>query len=154
MIIDTVENLSKYQSVFPFGQEILDYLAKNSLAAMEVGKYPIVGDSVYLLIQEYLTKPVSEKRWESHQRYIDIQILISGTEYMGYAPTASLTIKDEYNETKDVTFYQDLPPGPSSAILVPALSFAVFYPHDAHKPGVHLAMESAVKKAVIKVKYV
>jgi YhcH/YjgK/YiaL family protein len=152
MIIDTLENLSKYQATIPFSHEILDFLGKNSLSALEVGKYPIEGDSVYLSIQEYTTKPENEKRWESHQKYIDIQIMISGTEYMGYTPISSLAFKDEYNETKDIIFYQDSSDNTGSAVLVPANSFAVFYPQDAHKPGYHLTTESAVKKAVIKVK--
>jgi YhcH/YjgK/YiaL family protein len=150
MIIDTLENLKKYESILPFSKEILNYLGTTDLLSLEDGKFQVAGDSVYILIQEYLTKPESEKKWESHKKYIDIQIVLSGEEHMGYCPAHLLKISEPYNEVKDVIFYDNDSPE-YSKLLIPQNYFAIFFPGDAHKPGYYILKEERVRKIVFKV---
>ena len=150
MLTDSLENLNKYQQVIPHSKEILDYLGNTNIFSLAVGKYQIEGDSVFILIQEYKTKIQSEKKWESHRKYIDIQIVLAGQEFIGYSPINFLKSKDGYSEEKDIIFYED-DSEEHSRIFVPRSYFGLFFPEDAHKPGVHISNESTVKKAVIKV---
>ncbi len=150
MISDSLENLNKYRSAIPHSKEVSDYLNTTNIFSLEVGKYQIAGDSAFILIQEYLTKEESEKKWESHRRYIDIQIVLTGQEFIGYSPILFLKSKRGYDKEKDIIFYEDdsLEFG---KILVPANYFCLFFPEDAHKPGLNVSREGPVKKAVIKV---
>ena len=60
-------------------EEAVCYLKKQDLAALEVGTYQ-VNDDFYFMIQEYETKPAENCRLETHNRYADIQWIISGEE--------------------------------------------------------------------------
>ena len=56
-------------------------------------------------MQSYDTRPTEECKLESHRKYIDIQVMISGEESMDIADISRLTLKEEYNEEKDVMFW-------------------------------------------------
>jgi biofilm protein TabA len=149
VIADAIANLEKYSGSIPSLYLILDYLEKTDLAKLDVGKYPISGDKIYVLIQEYETKGEAEKKWESHRNFIDIQIVLSGEEFMGYAPLDALKVAEAYNPDKDVMFYET-DARPRSAIVTRAGNFCAFFPRDAHKPGCSLGAPAKVRKAVIK----
>lgn len=150
MIIDSIENLSSYRSIIPYVNSIAGFLNEKNISALEEGKYQIEGENAFLIIQNYATKPESDKRWESHRKYIDIQYIISGNEYMGYSLITNLIPAEEYNESKDVLFYKELNYN-FSRLFVQAGFFAVFFPQDGHKPGCHILEPFNIKKAVIKV---
>ena len=102
-------------------------------------------------VQEYETKHEVDARFEGHRKYIDIQYIISGVEVMDAIEIAQATPATEYNEEKDVTFYQS---GKSTArAALTADHFAIFLPHDIHRPGLSLDnTPSTVKKIVVKIK--
>jgi YhcH/YjgK/YiaL family protein len=150
MIADALENLVNYQQVIPHSKEILNYLAAKDISFLDAGKYQVLGESAFILIQDYLTKPETEKRWESHKKYIDIQIVLKGKEFMGYSHANLLKIKEAYSEEKDIMFYEN-DSEEHCMLSVPHNCFCLFYPEEAHKPGIHVSKESAIKKAVIKV---
>lgn len=150
MIADKLSNIELYKSSIPFYNEIIDFIKANPLSSLNPGKYPIVGESVFILVQEYKTQTEAEKKWESHKKFIDIQIVLKGEEYLGFSPTETLVIETEYDKEKDLIFYHN-DKIQRSKVLLSKDEFAIFFPHDAHKPGLHLTRESEVKKAVIKV---
>lgn len=150
MIADTLENLSAYAESLPGLPEVIDFLKRTDLASLGIGKYPVGGGASYILIQEYLSKPAAEKKWESHRNYVDVQIVLSGVESMGYSPVSALRLKEAYNPEKDVAFH-DGGEAAASEMIVRAGGFCVFFPRDAHRPGCSAGAESAVRKAVIKI---
>ena len=102
------------------------------------------------MVQEYDTAPSTEKRFESHLRYIDIQYIVDGKERMLHAAADTLKVDTPYNDEKDVAFYTD-PEVSSSCLLLPG-HFAIFFPADGHKPGVMAGGRDAVRKVVVKVR--
>jgi len=150
MISDSLKNIGLYQLSFPHSNRIMDYLDTTDLSSLELGRHEISTESVFILVQEYFTKAEGEKKWESHRKYIDIQIVVSGEEYIGHCPTVLLKSKDGYNDDKDITLYGD-DSTEHSKLLVPQNHFCMFFPQDGHKPGINVSGESAVRKAVIKV---
>jgi YhcH/YjgK/YiaL family protein len=150
MIADKLTNIEKYKSTIPFFNEIVEYINTTQLSSLVPGKHPIVGESVFVLIQEYVTQKETEKKWESHRKFIDIQIVLSGEEYIGFSPIQSLTLDSEFITEKDYVFYRN-DEVQRSMVLLTKDEFAIFFPNDAHKPGLHLTHEKEVKKAVIKV---
>ena len=146
MVVDTLDNLSKYESLNPLFKEVVEFLKNNDLNALEEGKYPIKGSDLFLNITTATGKTPEEAVMETHNKMIDIQIPLSTCETYGYSPRYTLPVA-EYNEAKDITkipditadFYVTCRPG----------MFAIFFPQDGHAPCI--SDEPGVKKAIFKV---
>ena len=104
---------------------------------------------MFALPQSYETAPAAEKRFEAHRRYLDIQYILSGEEVIHYALAERLEISEPYHDERDVMFFRD--GGASSATLLRAGDFAIYFPHDAHQPGCFHTTPVAVRKIVIKI---
>lgn len=152
MILDKVVSFGKYKEIIPFHKEISDFLKKNDLRNMANGKYEIMGKDVYLSIQEYKTQKETDKKWESHKKYLDIQIMIDGVECIGYSGISHLTVAEPYHEEQDILFYHNSHQVHTMIVLTDD-DFCVFYGEDGHKPGYYPDQPGKVRKAVIKVRY-
>ena len=149
MILDSLTRAAAYRALGPRIAAGLDYLAKFD-PETPVGRQLIDGEDLFAMVQRYDTAPGTEKRFESHLRYIDIQYIVSGRERMLHAPADSLVVDTPYNDEKDVAFYYD--PDQSSSFLVLPGNFAIFFPADGHKPGCMAGGRDAVAKVVVKVR--
>ncbi len=145
MIIDTLENLSKYASMNPLFAKAIEYLTTTDLNAQEVGKVVLQGTDLVVNFQMAKGKTKEQAQLETHKKFIDIQIPLSATEVMGYTPANALP-EGEYNEEKDITKFM----GPAeSYIAVKPGMFAIFFPQDGHAPCI--SPEETIKKIVVKV---
>lgn len=129
--------------------EAIEYLSKQDLADMPVGKYQ-VNDGFYYLVQEYVSRAEADCHLESHQKYVDIQWIISGTEAIDCASVEGLEAEKEYNPEKDITFWKE-PSGMMRCVLAGG-SYVVLLPENAHKPCIAVGEPAQVKKVVGKVK--
>lgn len=145
MIYDKLENIEAYEGIMPRLMEGLKALKDADFSAMEDGRYELDGDKLYMNISSYETKP--DKRAEAHEKYIDIQYLISGTELIGVAPLCEMGQPVEAKPEKDVWHYE----GATEKLTLTGSRFMVFYPQDAHAPGIACGEPSKVRKAVVKV---
>lgn len=150
MIVDQFENAGLYGQLSERFAIAMDYLKKTDLNALAAGKHEISGTDVFVSVSEYQTKNVGDAKWEAHSKYADIQIVVSGEEKMGFAPLKVMDEKEPYNNEKDIVILT----GHGDFVTVKPGTFVVFFPHDAHQPGVASGNPSKVKKAVIKVKVV
>ena len=73
---------------------------------------------------------------------------ISGNEKIGYAHLGSQKVTTDYNDEKDIIFYDEV----SFYFKLSEGSFAVFLPDDIHMPGIIDGETGNVKKVVVKVK--
>lgn len=146
MILDTLDNYHLYQSINERIAKGFEFLHNTDLDAIPSGKHDIDGDTIFALVQEYQTKPLAECKLESHKKYIDIQYVIRGEEFMGITTKNNQKIL-EVNEDKDYTFYE----GSTSLVRVSKGMFTIFFPDDLHQPCVQKELASEVKKVVIKV---
>ena len=148
MIADTLNNATIYKKLGKHFETAFDFLQQADLNSIPMGKYAIDGDDVYMVLSEYTTKLLSNARWEAHRVYADIQMLLAGEEKIGYAPLTEMRIKEDYNPEKDILFLT----GCGDYITVSPGVFAVFFPQDAHQPGVAIGEQRQVKKLVVKVR--
>jgi len=149
MILDRIANLRLYEALperFAAGLHWLDSFGTDAAD----GRIEIQGDHLFALVQSYPTSPASDKRFESHRRYADIQYVASGRERILHTSTEALQVETPYVEEQDIIFYRE--PGVSSSLLVSAGDFAIFWPGDAHKPGCMAGGREDVRKVVIKVR--
>lgn len=151
MIVDKLVNLEQYVHLHPNFKTALEYIKNNDLSQLEVGKYEIDGKEVYLMREDYEPRPLEKCYFEGHQNYADIQIVLSGFEYMGYhnIQKEGITITDAYNPEKDVEKYQIKN---FTKVYLNDQMFAIVLPQDLHMPKLATEKQSFVKKAVFKIK--
>ena len=147
MIIDTLNNSARYESLHPRFKAAFDFLRRPDLADMQPGRIDLDGDALFALPQTYETKPIQEGKLEAHKKYIDIQFIVEGQEFMGYAPLTSQPVAQPHDTEKDIAFYD----GEAWFTLIRKGMFTVFFPEDAHLPGRFTEKSSRVKKIVIKI---
>lgn len=128
----------------------LDYLSKTDFEALEVGRYSIQGDSIYVQVLDLETKEKSQILPEVHRRYIDVQYLHSGVERIGVAPDlGNCQIAKAYDDERDILFYQQMD-NEVELIMRPG-NFAVFFPEDIHRPACIDEKSSKIRKVVVKI---
>jgi len=146
MVIDQLKNAALYLETHIRMGEAFRYLQKTDFSKIEPGRYEIDGANVFALVQQYDTKAKEKGRWEAHRRYIDVQYVFSGTELFGYTDTERLQ-SVAYDEVKD---FHELE-GNGDFLQVPAGTFLLLFPQDAHMPGISVSTTQPVKKIVVKV---
>ncbi len=144
MILDTLNNLAKYEGLKIGIAEALEFLDQPGLAELPDGKYEIAGDKVYAIIARENGRKVEDGELEAHRKYIDIQYVISGDESMGWKNREGLVHSKDYEEEQDLEFFQG---EPESIVRVPPGSVVVFLPADAHLP---LIGNGPIHKVVVK----
>ena len=70
------------------------WLAETDIQSLAVGSYPIMGDTVVANVQEYTTFPASQGSFETHEKYFDIQYMVSGREQFGVCKRDGLVEKE------------------------------------------------------------
>ena len=129
-------------------QKAFQYLKKTDLTNVGLGKTALEGESLFASVAEYLPKNKEEVRYESHEKYIDIQYVISGKELMGITTREKVVVDESYNKEMDITFYTF--DGGVYRLATPACFF-IFFPDDMHRSSISTADTVFVKKVVIKV---
>jgi len=124
------------------------WLAETDIAALPVGSYPVMGDTVVANVQEYTTILPSEGSFETHEKYFDIQYIVSGEEQFGVCKRDGLVVKQRIEEN-DLIFYEE--PEHSGSVYMEAGDLIVVAPEDAHKPRCQAGGPCEVKKVVVKV---
>ena len=152
MIVDSISNIIKYDALNIKANEIVEFIKKVEELNLEDGKYEILGEDLFALVQTYETKDASECKFETHKKYIDVQYVRQGKEVMNYKLKDQLVVTEDLSEQSDVIFYEDTTD--YTSVLVEEGSFALFSTQDGHMPGVKYNHKETVKKIVFKIKIV
>ena len=148
MIMDRLENAHLYQGLGGLIAKGLHFVNTTDLTALEPGRHPIEGDDLFAMVMDYDTKPMAEAAWESHKRYLDIQVVVGAEELMGYADISQLEL-GEYDDERD---FQALS-GQGAFLRFQPGMFAIFWPQDGHAPGMAVNDQPVkARKVVVKAK--
>jgi biofilm protein TabA len=141
--ISYFKNKERWEKAFKF-------LAGSDLSKLEIRKYDIDGDNLFATVSEYATKNEETTNFEAHRKYIDIQYVISGKEIMNKAPISKVSmVVTPYDSSKDIEFMKV---GTIVKYVATQSNFFIFFPGDAHRPGIKDGVSSTVRKIVVKVK--
>jgi YhcH/YjgK/YiaL family protein len=131
-------------------EKAFNFLKNSDLSKLEVKRYDIDGDNIFATVSEYIGKNEESAQFEAHRKYIDIQYVVSGKEIINIAPLTSVKeILTPYDASKDIEFVTvskivNFKASPSN--------FFIFFPSDAHRPGLKDGENSPVRKVVVKVR--
>ena len=150
MIIDNLLNAKKYYHVHKNFKSAFEAIEKFAAENAADGKYVLDGDNLYASVQTYNSKLKETRDFEYHNKYIDIQYIISGDEEICIANLNGTQSSIDFNEQRDVG-YVKMPKHYNTAHLTDGY-YAVMFPDEAHLPG--CATDDAVqeiRKIVVKV---
>ncbi len=147
MIVDDVKNGMKYSSLNPRFAKAFEFLNKEDLATLPLGKVVLDGDDMWANVVEIKGNTAETAKMEVHREFIDIQVPVSKTERFGWKALDKMSQTTEaYNAEKDCAFFAD---AASIFMDLNPLEFAIFFPQDGHQPGI---VEGPQKKIIIKVR--
>ena len=118
-------------------QKAVEYATKTDFTGMADGRHEIPGcdpDEMFGQLWHTTTKPKEEIRPELHRKYLDVQIWLEGEEVFGVAPAENIGNLVEALEPRDLYLYDDIQD--ESYVRTRKGCFAVFFPTDAHRPGI------------------
>ena len=148
MVIDKLDNLSKYVALNPLFADVVEFLKTNDLNALEEGKHFIKDKDLFVNITTAKGRAKEAATIETHINMIDIQIPLSCDETFGYTPLCDLPRTFEYNAEKDITKY-----GTTLAqtyVTLKPMQMGIFFPQDGHAPCI--SENEGIKKAIFKVR--
>lgn len=146
MILDVLENAPRYLALNQGFAKAIDFLLRPDLAELPVATYEIDGDRVYAMVSKEPGRQKKDALLETHEQYIDIQLVLAGTDDMGWKPKSLCKQPSgEYDQKTDMQFFADKP---DAWITTNSGSFVIFFPEDAHMP---LISSGRLHKVVVKV---
>lgn len=148
MIIGKLKDLPRYKGLNQNLDTAIDFISNHDLSTLPLGKTEIDGNDVFINRFDYYGEELSNCLLEGHQNYLDIHLVLSGCEYLGYADVSDLNIKTTYDEKTDFIGFEGTP-----LINCPCYpeTFVIVFPEDIHMPKLKINHE-LVQKAVCKVK--
>lgn len=143
-----------FDTAFAYVEELLreGSPANTRLKGVPAGESQKVelGGGVFVSEQAYESRLRADSFFESHRKYIDVQVVIEGEETMEVADITRMTVKKAYNSERDLIVYEDNTES-SSLRVYPGLA-AIFFPADVHMPGLRNRADAVlVRKAVVKI---
>lgn len=148
MILDSLKNCALYYGVSPRMKQAFDLIASTDWTTVEPGIHELDGKDIYVNVMERELKQKADAKLEVHNEYIDIQVLISGTEEsFGWSERKDLVCpQSEFNAEKDIQFFDD---EPQTYYTLRPGQFTVLFPEDGHAPMVG---EGMMRKIIVKVR--
>ena len=80
MIFGNIQNLKEYFFLEDGVLECFNYMKGHALNEYKKGVYEIDGKRLFVNIVEYETVEAEKRFWEAHRNYLDIHLMLEGTE--------------------------------------------------------------------------
>lgn len=129
--------------------KVYKFLKSNDMNSLEEKRYEL-DDSDYVNVESYSTYDFNVRKYESHIKFIDIQFIIVGRENIIVEPVSSLRVVEEYDELRDIAFYDNDVQG--SNFILEEGEMLELLPEDGHMPCISVDGSIKVKKAVFKMR--
>lgn len=148
MIFGNIHNLKE----FPFLEEkvkvCFEYAKNHNLVSYEEGSHEIDGERLFVNIVEYTTTKPEERFWEAHKNYLDVHVMLQGTEQIDLNFIQNMDVK-EFVEKDD---FLPMDGDKNSSVILRDGDFLICYPSDGHRTAVAVQEPEKIKKAIFKVR--
>ncbi|MBR6633547.1 MAG: YhcH/YjgK/YiaL family protein [Clostridia bacterium] len=153
MIITDIKSkeLSLYAKSNPYFARAFEDIEKIIAEKTEVGKYIVEEDTYFYMVQEYEAKEPQDSKFEVHEKFIDIQVVLEGEEEIRFDLPERLK---PGKEPKGDNVYYLIDSDTCDTTILSAGELAIIFPGEAHAPGIrHSEDKKNVRKIVFKIKY-
>ena len=148
MIVARNETAPAYLGIHPNLDEALRRITPEFLSSLGSDRVDIIPGEVWCTKFTYQTISDEESFFEAHEKFLDIHLMLSGSERVEIASPKALT---QFDSQPENDFYAYRGQGTDKLVLAPG-DFLVVWPDDAHKIKMMLERPETVTKAVFKVK--
>lgn len=148
MIITKKEHLTHYIGIHKNLDTAIHYILNNDLTVIPLGYTPIDEKNVYVNHFTYTTAAIENGFIEAHRDYLDIHVVLTGEEYIGYLDMRDTQELEPYNEVDD--FYKVTGRIETFAYGIND-NMILTWPEDAHQPKIVVDTPTDVDKLVFKV---
>jgi biofilm protein TabA len=146
MILDVLQKATRYWALNRGFEKAIEFLLRPDLKELPVGKYEIDGENVFAIVSKDPGRKKEDALLETHEKYIDIQLVLAGTDDMGWKPKSLCKkLSSAYDQEEDIQYFAD---EPDTWISTQSGAFVIFFPEDAHMP---LISSGQLHKVVVKV---
>ncbi|MDX8379143.1 MAG: YhcH/YjgK/YiaL family protein [Gallionella sp.] len=146
MIFSPLSQADRYATRHPLFPRVFEYIRDTDLHTLAPGVYPIAGETLFAIVEHKAGRTREAAKLECHRRYIDIQLVLSGTDTMGWKTLAEChEPMSDYAADQDIRFFDD---APTRWISTPPETFCIFFPEDAHAP---LVSTDDIRKVIFKI---
>lgn len=146
MIFSTLSQSSRYAALHPLFPRAFEYIRDTDLSALAPGRYDIVGDELFAIVEHVPGRTREAAQLECHRRYIDIQLVLDGVDEMGWKSLSDCCDPvTDHSAERDIRFFRD---EPATWIATPPGHFCIFFPEDAHAP---LVASGNIRKVIFKI---
>lgn len=156
MIFGQINSIDKFTDFLPpVVHQLLQKLKSGDFFSLQKGRHEYSGEDIYISADEYCTQCSQERKYEYHQKYVDLQYLVEGEEkiYLSSLDVANLkSLETNINETilgNDCWFVDGV--SDDSSILLKAGDFLIILPNTLHKPCCSNLQKMNVRKLVFKI---
>lgn len=146
MIFGNIQNMREYSFLETGLLECFAYARTHNLAELEPGSYDIDGKRLFVNIVEYTTTTPENRIWEAHRKYLDLHLMLNGTEQIDLNFISNMEQKD-YVANDD---FLPLEGEKNSSVILKSGDFLVCYQNDGHRTAVAVGTPEKVKKAIFK----
>lgn len=152
MIIDTLSAAAEKLFYPPVIRRVLRTIMLQEPATLPSGKYTIEGDNIFFNVVEGHTLPLAQQKPEYHRQYIDIHIVLDGSEIIGCGNKGLPIIDTEdFDKKKDLGFCQ--PVESETLIHLQPSELAIIFPGEVHRPMSALDAGAPLRKMVVKINH-
>lgn len=147
MIFGNIHFLSRYSFLEEAVLKCFAYAKEHDLMKYDPGSYEIEGQNLFVNIVSYETKKREERFWEAHKKYIDLHLMLSGTERIDLNFIENME-QEDFVEKDD---FLPLKGEPNGDVVLTDGDFLICYPEDGHRTAVMVGESSVIKKAIFKI---
>lgn len=148
MIFGNIQNLGEYPFLEEQIKECFNYAKEHDLMSYEKGSHEIDGDRLFVNVVEYTTTTAEERFWEAHRQYLDLHLMIRGTEQIDLNFIQNMDVK-EFVEKDD---FLPMDGEKNSSVILRDGDFLICYPSDGHRTAVAVDEPETIKKAIFKIR--
>lgn len=147
MIVSNLTHSDRIEALHPLFKTFFDYVKTHDLLNAEYGRIEVQGDDVFINHINPECVPADKQVLELHRDYIDIHLLLEGTETIGWKAIEDLTHEIKpYEKEGDCALYADKP---TACVTLHPGEFLIAFPEDPHAP---IIGEGKIKKLIGKIK--
>lgn len=148
MIFGNIQNLGEYPFLEEQIKECFNYAKEHDLMSYEKGSHEIDGDRLFVNVVEYTTTTAEERFWEAHRQYLDLHLMLRGTEQIDLNFIQNMDVK-EFVEKDD---FLPMDGEKNSSVILRDGDFLICYPSDGHRTAVAVDGSETIKKAIFKIR--
>lgn len=151
MIYDHLENLAHYRFENENMEIARKFLLEEDVLNLKKTKHVIKEDEVFIVHHEGMQIPLTEARYEAHEKYVDIHITLEGTNFIRTAEKRSLENTTVYDEENDFILGDYQGENYTDSFIGKGF-LGIYFPEDAHLVNASPNEPHRVEKFVVKVK--